>query len=325
MLELTLWTRYRSEPRPGNVTPLAPRPTADLDDLLVRTSRTFALSIPLLEGPTRRQVTLGYLLFRIADTFEDAWVWPKERRIEALRRFGELVRDPDPEAIRRAVDGWLDEPPSRHQGYLELLGETPAVLAAHQALEEAAREVLSEHVVRTCDGMAEIVGRTDERNNLRLRDVADLERYCYIVAGIVGEMLTELFLLGAPSVGGVADELRARAVAFGEALQLVNILRDADDDADEGRCYLPAGVPRAEVFAKARRDLEVAGEYVRLLQENGAPRGTVAFTALPARLAWATLERVEEVGPGGKLTRGEVAQIVTSLNAALDHGQPALA
>jgi farnesyl-diphosphate farnesyltransferase len=172
--------------------------------------------------------------------------------------------------------------------------------------------------------MAEIVARTNARNNLQLRDVADLQRYCYIVAGIVGEMLTELFLLGASAVSSVAGELRARAVTFGEALQLVNILRDADDDADEGRCYLPREVPRAEIFALARHDLEVAGEYVRLLQDHGAPRGTVAFTALPARLAWATLARVEEVGPGSKLSRGEVAEIVQSLHAALDRDQPAI-
>ena len=42
-----------------------------LDQLLERTSRTFALSIPLLPEPARREVTLAYLLLRIADTLED--------------------------------------------------------------------------------------------------------------------------------------------------------------------------------------------------------------------------------------------------------------
>ena len=45
-----------------------------LQDQLVKTSRTFALAIPLLPQPTARQVTVAYLLFRIADTFEDASV-----------------------------------------------------------------------------------------------------------------------------------------------------------------------------------------------------------------------------------------------------------
>ncbi len=42
-----------------------------LEELLIKTSRTFALSIPLLPEPTRREVTVAYLLFRIADTLED--------------------------------------------------------------------------------------------------------------------------------------------------------------------------------------------------------------------------------------------------------------
>jgi len=68
---------------------------ADLEDLLVKTSRTFALSIPQLEGATRDQVTLGYLLLRIADTLEDAAVWSREQRVEALFRFADLLNDPN--------------------------------------------------------------------------------------------------------------------------------------------------------------------------------------------------------------------------------------
>jgi len=44
----------------------------DVDDLLQKTSRTFAVTIPMLPSPTRQQVGLAYLLFRIIDTFEDA-------------------------------------------------------------------------------------------------------------------------------------------------------------------------------------------------------------------------------------------------------------
>ena len=67
---------------------------AELDRLLEETSRTFALAIPLLAEPTRRQVTIAYLLFRIADTFEDADSWPRERRIQALADFAALLDHP---------------------------------------------------------------------------------------------------------------------------------------------------------------------------------------------------------------------------------------
>ena len=110
--------------------------SADLDRLLEQTSRTFALSIPLLPEPTRREVTVAYLLFRIADTFEDASSWPRALRIAALERFIQLLEAPDEEEIatgqaqarspfdeeegafdfEEAVFGSVDEPKRRGEG-----------------------------------------------------------------------------------------------------------------------------------------------------------------------------------------------------------------
>ena len=297
---------------------------ADLQDLLVKTSRTFALSIPQLEGGTRQQVTLGYLLLRIADTLEDAAVWSGEQRVEALFRFADLLNDSD-EAVAGAADAvvesWLEEPPSHHEGYLELLEATGEVLSAYEALDPAPRSVIGRHVRRTTIGMAYIVRRSDRDGELRLAGIPELRDYCYVVAGIVGEMLTELFLLGA-ALEPVAEALRRRAAIFGEALQLVNILKDSAADADEGRTFIPNGRERTLAFELARADLLVAAEYVDLLQSAGAPRGYLGFTGLPVRLAWATLDRVEEQGPGSKLTRPEVAALVASMYADLDAGRP---
>ncbi|MBK7863440.1 MAG: squalene/phytoene synthase family protein, partial [Archangiaceae bacterium] len=72
----------------------------DLDDLLVKTSRTFALAIPMLPEPTRREVSVAYLLFRIADTFEDATTWPRAERIAALGDFSDAVTAVDVERLR---------------------------------------------------------------------------------------------------------------------------------------------------------------------------------------------------------------------------------
>ena len=165
--------------------------------------------------------------------------------------------------------------------------------------------------------MASIVARTRD-GSLILDSIPELKDYCYIVAGIVGEMLSELFLLNRPALSGIAAFLRERAAIFGEALQLVNILKDSAVDAQEGRRYLPADVPKAEVFTLARGDLRVAGEYIRALQSAGAPRGLIEFTALPVQLAWAALERVEKHGPGSKVSRPEVFLITQRLKRALD-------
>ena len=198
------------------------------------------------------------------------------------------------------------------------------MVAGFEGLAQPARERIRSHTLRTIEHMARFVGRTDGSRTLELRNIPDLKAYCYAVAGIVGEMLTELFLLGCPQLESTAPFLRERAATFGEALQLVNILKDSDSDAAEGRRYLPSGVERAEVLALARRDLDEAEHYVLRLQKARAPRGVVAFTALPVMLARDTLDHVESRGPGAKLSRAEVMNIRGQLEHALNRDEPAV-
>ena len=295
---------------------------ANLDTLLEKTSRTFALSIPMLPEPTRRHVSIAYLLFRVADTFEDAALWPRAKRLSALDDLARLLETRGGE--RPASERWLADAPVAHAGYLELLGETPAVMDAYWAVPASARAVLRRDLLRTVSGMAGFVRRGDARGNLRLASLRELRDYCYVVAGIVGEMLTELFLLDADALGPFASRLRRRSRFFGEALQLVNILKDANSDATEGRVYLPVGIDRSRVFALARRDLAVAAHYVGTLQLAGAPDGFVAFTGSPAVLAHAALDRIESTSPGAKLTRAEVGALMERMFENLAAGLPLL-
>lgn len=297
---------------------------ADLDDLLEKTSRTFALSIPRLSEPTRREVTVAYLLFRIADTFEDASSSPRRARIDALRQFSRLLSEEPGAEADRLSRGWVEILSPRHSGYRELLLETPFVLDRFRALRPESRGLVRTHLRRTAAGMAGFVARTTEDGELALDDLEDLRGYCYVVAGIVGEMLTELFLLGRPELRDAGPYLRARARAFGEGLQLVNVLKDAERDGREGRMYLPPAVDRARVFRAARENLDRATEYVLALQEAGGAPGLVAFNALPVKLAWATLEVVERDGPGAKISRPTVWTLVEDMEEALEAGTPVL-
>ncbi|OGB94042.1 MAG: squalene synthase HpnD [candidate division NC10 bacterium RBG_16_65_8] len=66
----------------------------------------------------------------------------------------------------------------------------------------------------------------------RYASFAELERYCYRVAGVVGLMCIEVF-------GYTRPETRRYAEHLGTAFQLTNILRDVGRDAAQGRIYLP--------------------------------------------------------------------------------------
>jgi 15-cis-phytoene synthase len=66
----------------------------------------------------------------------------------------------------------------------------------------------------------------------RYIDFPGLERYCYLVAGVVGEVAAHIFGQTNPSTTAYAHKL-------GQAMQLTNIIRDVGDDARRGRIYLP--------------------------------------------------------------------------------------
>ncbi len=66
-----------------------------------------------------------------------------------------------------------------------------------------------------------------------LADFAELRRYCYLVAGTVGLCCQAIWRAD-------IEATRDWAIACGEAFQLTNILRDLREDAELGRCYLPA-------------------------------------------------------------------------------------
>jgi farnesyl-diphosphate farnesyltransferase len=298
---------------------------AALRPLLEKTSRTFALSIPLLPEPLQTEVAVAYLLFRIIDTFEDATRWEPARRAKALAFFarvmdGEAGEDSDGGANLVAMSAaWSADPPLEHEGCLELLRATPEVVSWHRRLRPAAVAQLGRHVARSAREMAKVVGCIDGDGVLALETLQDLRAYCYAVAGLVGQMLTELFVLQCPSLERVADGLRARSVEFGEALQLVNILKDVGADASEGRVYLPRRVTPAEVFMLARADLRRAVEYTELLREGGAARGIVAFNALNTRLAIGTLRLLRDRGAGAKLSRLQVTGVAAEVMSAIDN------
>jgi farnesyl-diphosphate farnesyltransferase len=297
---------------------------ADIDRLLIHTSRTFALAIPLLPEPLRREVGVAYLLFRIADTFEDATRWPQVERLAALADFERLLTAPSRHDAELYAAAWVAARPCDHAGYLELLGEVPAVLGELEGFDPVRRAAIVRHALRTSQGMAGFVSRGTADGSLHLATLTDLRHYCYIVAGIVGELLTELFMSFSPSLEAARRVLVGNSVAFGEGLQLVNILKDADSDAKDGRVYLPRGLDRGEVLAIARDDLKAASDYVLALQASGAPRGVVSFTALPVLLARATLDRVERFGAGSSISRADVAALMGRLHRDLEAGAPAL-
>ena len=79
---------------------------------------------------------------------------------------------------------------------------------------------------------AVIEGCQMDLNQTRYLDYPGLQRYCHLVAGVVGEVAANVFGQTQPATTLYAHKL-------GLALQLTNIIRDVGEDARRGRIYLP--------------------------------------------------------------------------------------
>jgi farnesyl-diphosphate farnesyltransferase len=130
----------------------------------------------------------------------------------------------------------------------DLIANTSRVIRLTHSFTPPQRTALHRCVRIMAVGMAEF----QQRSSLDgLTDLSELDRYCYYVAGVVGEMLTDLFCDYSREIAEQQAALQSYAVSFGQALQMTNILKDIWEDRQRGACWLPR-----EVFAGFGFDLK---------------------------------------------------------------------
>ncbi len=210
------------------------------NDLLRQTSRSFYLTLRILPGAIRHQISLAYLLARTTDTIADTELVPLDTRLEALEKlgqsiagtnkfalnFGELARQQSSPAERILLE--------RTDDSLELL-KTLSIADARMV-----REVLRTIISGQKLDLERFAGAS-EKKIIPLETEAELDDYTYRVAGCVGEFWTKICRAHLFPQERLDDaSLLTNGVHFGKGLQLVNILRDLPVDLRKGRCYLPA-------------------------------------------------------------------------------------
>lgn len=257
--------------------------------LLQGVSRTFALTIPELPPKLERVVANGYLLCRIVDTVEDepALSWEQERYF--CRLFAQVVagREPADRFVAELVP--LLSAATTSTEY-ELIRCTPQVIAVTHGFNAQQREALLDCVQIMSKGMAEFQRRKSIQG---LADLPELDRYCYYVAGVVGEMLTKLFCEYSSRIAQHRATLMRLAVSFGQGLQMTNILKDVWEDCQRGVCWLPR-----DVFAECGfdlRDLDPSHHHERFGQGMARLIG-IAYEHLKNALTYALLIPRDEIG-----------------------------
>lgn len=293
---------------------------SDLDralcrDLLPQVSRTFALSIEALPDELRQPVRTAYLLCRIIDSIEDAEVIPSAQRETLFDAFDTCVTDDSIEvgSLQQGFRATISEASGISKAERRLGSDAGSVLRVFRCLPSGHRQAIRPHLLEMSQGMRCYTSRSPRE----ITSMADLEHYCYFVAGTVGRMLNELFLQHVRIQDAEARyALEDLAVSFGIGLQLVNIVKDVAGDFQRGVCYLPrtladrhglclekllepdqrkTGLAVIEqIVNRAREHLGRARQYTTLWP---VPSGVSIrlFCVVPLALALATLE---EVGRG---------------------------
>ncbi|HEV2775720.1 MAG TPA: phytoene/squalene synthase family protein [Solirubrobacteraceae bacterium] len=237
-----------------------------------RVARTFALACRLLPRDVRDDVYLLYLVFRTLDDAVD-------------------TGEPDAADRLAAVEAWAAGRPAsgREVRLLDTL---------------ARRHPLPRHeLAEFCAGMRDDLAGTP------ITDEAELDRYCYRVAGTVGVVMAHVL--------GMHDSERAlpAAAALGMAMQRTNILRDIDEDLSAGRVYVAQST--LERFGGSlqagRREALLRDQIARAdaLYERGCAgiellaRGQRAITAAAAMYR-EILRQIEREGYGAQGGRAVV-------------------
>jgi len=176
-------------------------PDGYVDDVVRRSGTSFFWAMRLLPGDKRRAMFAIYAFCREVDDIADEG-GDAESKQAALQRW------------RTEIAHLFDGDP-RHAVTRALAGPVRAFGLARQDFEAI------------IDGMT-----MDAAHRVRIADMAELELYCDRVACAVGRLCNRVFGLEDPTGTDLARNL-------GQALQLTNILRDLDEDAERERLYLP--------------------------------------------------------------------------------------
>ena len=208
------------------------------NEILQHVSRTFALTIPELPEPLSQVVSNAYLLCRIADTIEDDKAMSADIKREYAERFIKVVNgSEDALSFSQSLFPLLSSTATEAEH--DLIANTEPVIRITHSFNDRQRAAL-EHCVSI---MAEGMARYQDAETLDgVADLDDMGQYCYYVAGVVGEMLTELFCDYSPEIDANREELMPLAVSFGQGLQMTNILKDIWEDHERGACWLPRDI-----------------------------------------------------------------------------------
>jgi 15-cis-phytoene synthase len=173
-----------------------------------REAKNFYYAFVALPEPRRNAICAIYAFMRKADDLSDDESRPREERLRNLEQW---------------QAAW-------HSAAAGSATDDSVFIAVRDALERYSipLSLLDELIAGTTSDLK--ANPNDAPDTYAT--FADLYRYCYLVASVVGLVCIRIFGYTDPAAEKLAEET-------GVAFQLTNILRDVAEDAERGRVYLP--------------------------------------------------------------------------------------
>lgn len=187
----------------------------------------------------RPAFSIAYLLCRYADTIADTALLPAPRRLYWVEKFPQLVRSnntAEQEALAHELSGTSDNPYES-----ALIAHLPACIAALNQIEDALKPYIYDVVTAVCEGMK--IDLTTFPSDTAAAPTAfntgeELALYCRLMGGKPGLFWSRL-IVHTTAVTLPKETFFEQGEKIGDALQIVNILRDLPKDIQHGRCYFP--------------------------------------------------------------------------------------
>lgn len=236
---------------------------------LEQVSRSFSFCISRLEGDFKNWVGLSYLIFRVLDTIEDAAWESRELQNQSFLDFNQFIFElPSIETWKTWRDRFPTDIPAKEQ---QLLVDSHILFSHLLELPLTTREKIQSSILNMSRGMMHFQNQKKTREGFQLKSLSEVNTYCFFVAGVVGELLTELLQIQMRNRNQEFEptlKVYKYAIQFGLFLQKINILKDQFADEKEGRHLVPS---RKALLSSLKEDAAGAFNYLCSIPKTEKP------------------------------------------------------
>lgn len=236
------------------------------EESLINQSRSFSIPILHLDERFRTPIMVEYNLNKTIDTIEDATGLETSEKIQLITTFQHCLEQGtySSEVQKRMLEVTPEEEAFVFKNYQSTIGLYNTLSNEEKGLARKWTGVMAQ-------GMCAFLDKPIDTH-------ADLNEYCYYVAGTVGLYLTNLLKLkGSNVTEKIFENLASHSVSFGLFQQKLNIIRDYEEDKiTKKRSFWPRSY-----FTKEKDKVKILNRMCSDVLKNDIPRAIEYFKLLP--------------------------------------------